>query len=362
MDITSAKWLSELGMEDYEDPTAFINECQMNSFDHEFKFKSFSSETYSSYPNFDQKPSNLSGTTSSIKTCHTDHDNIVEKPAAKQVKMDGWMNSCTTQQHIAPKAAASSSSQIISFENSNSLVPTSQHLYGNLECNTMPYKNNKMVSQGNINNFRSHEKQKYLPNSGQGTQKMGVVMTKNPLHAQDHVIAERKRREKLSLKFIALSALIPGLKKMDKASVLGDAIKHLKHLQERVKILEEQTAKKTMESVVVLKRSRLSVDDDYSSSSDENFVSRSDQPLPEIEVRVSEKDVLINIHCEQNKGFIVKILSAIEKLHLIVTNSSVLPFGNYAMDITVVAQMEADFSMTVKDLVRNLRQAFLNFM
>ncbi|XP_072991839.1 uncharacterized protein [Typha latifolia] len=35
-----------------------------------------------------------------------------------------------------------------------------------------------------------------------------------PYCAQEHVIAERKRREKLSQQFIALSALIPGLKKV----------------------------------------------------------------------------------------------------------------------------------------------------
>ncbi|KAJ6315266.1 hypothetical protein OIU78_018702 [Salix suchowensis] len=52
--------------------------------------------------------------------------------------------------------------------------------------------------------------------------------------SQDHIIAERKRREKLSQRFIALSAVVPGLKKMDKASVLGDAIKYLKQLQDKV--------------------------------------------------------------------------------------------------------------------------------
>ncbi|KAG4999453.1 hypothetical protein JHK82_020621 [Glycine max] len=57
---------------------------------------------------------------------------------------------------------------------------------------------------------------------------------------QDHIIAERKRREKLSQRFIALSALVPGLQKTDKASVLGDAIKYLKQLPEKVKALEEE--------------------------------------------------------------------------------------------------------------------------
>ena len=31
---------------------------------------------------------------------------------------------------------------------------------------------------------------------------------------QDHILAERKRREKLSQRFIALSKIVPGLKKV----------------------------------------------------------------------------------------------------------------------------------------------------
>ncbi|KAK1394661.1 Transcription factor bHLH25 [Heracleum sosnowskyi] len=73
--------------------------------------------------------------------------------------------------------------------------------------------------------------------------------------AQDHIMAERKRRKKLSQRFIALSALVPGLKKMDKASVLGDAIKYLKQFQEKVKTVEEQTRRKSTESVALANKS-----------------------------------------------------------------------------------------------------------
>lgn len=125
---------------------------------------------------------------------------------------------------------------------------------------------------------------------------------------------------------------------MDKASVLGDAIKYLKQLQERVKTLEEQAAKKTMESVVFVKKTRLSATDDTSSSED-NSDSESNEQLPQIEARVLEKDVLIRIHCENRKGYAAKILSEIEKLDLAIVNSSVLPFGNSTLDITVVAQV-----------------------
>lgn len=134
---------------------------------------------------------------------------------------------------------------------------------------------------------------------------------------------------------------------MDKASVLGDAIKYVKQLQESVKVLEEQTKKRTVESVVFVKKSQLVSSDDDTSSCDENFDGRSsDESLPQIEARVSEKDVLIRIHCENQKGYVVKILSEIEKLQLSVVNSSVLPFGKSTLDITIIAQVR-NFTCTI---------------
>ena len=127
---------------------------------------------------------------------------------------------------------------------------------------------------------------------------------------------------------------------MDKASVLGDAIKYLKQLQERVKVLEEETRKKvTLQSMVFVKKSQLFVDGD-NSSSDENFSgSPLGEPLPEIEARFSDKSVLIRIHCEKRKGVVEKIVAEVEGLHLTVINSSVMTFGSSALDVTILAQV-----------------------
>lgn len=166
-----------------------------------FNFQSFTTEDYhprSSYNSTGQ---------------HIDASDAANERPAKQLETNSW-NSCTTE-HITPKASPASS-QIISFENSISSPAVSQQVYG-LDCTMNPkieaagYHGNidwsSLISQGSHeNHFRST---KYMPE----TKRVGLV-TRSPSLAQDHVIAERKRREKLNQRFIALSALVPGLKKV----------------------------------------------------------------------------------------------------------------------------------------------------
>lgn len=122
---------------------------------------------------------------------------------------------------------------------------------------------------------------------------------------------------------------------MDKASVLGDAIKYVKQLQEKVQTLEEKAAKKKAGSTVLVKRSIIFTDDIDSSSDDSNC----EQPLPEIEVRVCGNDVLIKLQCHKHSGPAATVLRELEKLHLTVHSSSFLPFGNNIVDVTIVAQV-----------------------
>lgn len=146
----------------------------------------------------------------------------------------------------------------------------------------------------------------------------------------------------------------------DKASVLGDAIVYVKQLQERVKTLEEETAKKTMESVVFVKKSQIFDDDDLSSS-DENVVGLSNETLPEIKVSVYDKNILIRIHCEKQRGLLVKILEEIEKLHLLVINTNVMPFASSALDITVTAEVSLNTeTLLLSSALTNLKILIYN--
>ncbi|KAL5704407.1 hypothetical protein ACHQM5_022843 [Ranunculus cassubicifolius] len=203
----------------------------------------------------------------------------------------------------------------------------------------------------------SYVDQKHASKSGRGRKRTSEGSARSPC-TQDHVIAERKRREKLSQQFIALSAMVPGLKKTDKASILGDCMKYVKHLQARLDTLEEQTSKKTMESAVFVKKFHVTSDTD-SSSDGRSSSDYSHEPLPEIEARVSDQNVLIKIHCEKQKGISSQILLETEKLNLSVISSNVIAFGSSTFDITVLAQMDAEFNMTVSDLVKSLHSSVL---
>ncbi|KAJ8545948.1 hypothetical protein K7X08_018531 [Anisodus acutangulus] len=181
--------------------------------------------------------------------------------------------------------------------------------------------------------------------SGDCTQKKSYNRTS--LQAQDHVLAERKRRERLTQLFIALSTLIPNQKKLNKASVLGDAIQYIKQLEEQVKSLEEKTTKCSEDPVVAGKRPRL-----ISSSSDEI--------MPDIEVRSSDGNILIRIYCKKQTGIVKEIFNEVDNLHLSIISCSVMPFGYNTSHITIIAQMDHKLtSMTPNHVADRIRAVMM---
>lgn len=282
--------------------------------------QSLSPEGYNSHPSF-----HLAGSATGM--------HCAERPKNIQ-KINCW-NSYTTEHNSALVPGGSSPTSFL-FCNHN---PTNREgVIGDVKRKD---DGELLVSHGSERNYETVTQQ------GSKAASMGLP------HSQYHIIAERKRREKLSQRFIELSTVIPGLKKKDKASVLGGAAKYVKELQERVKTLEYLNAKRTIESVVLVKNSKVSVDEGGSPSS-ENFDGL-ENSYPEIEAKLSDKTILVRIHCENHKGVMVKVLSEIEKLHVTVTNASIIPFVGSSINITVMAQIEEEFSMTVKDVVRKLK-------
>ncbi|OEL29996.1 Transcription factor bHLH25 [Dichanthelium oligosanthes] len=170
-------------------------------------------------------------------------------------------------------------------------------------------------------------------------------------YAQDHIMAERKRREKINTRFVELSTVIPGLKKMDKATILSDATRYVKELQEKLKDLEAGgSGGRSIETrLVLVKRPYLhAAADDGSpllSSASPGTPTAARKELPEIEVRFSEKSVMVRVHCENSKGVAVKVLTEIEKLQLTIIHANVMPFlaCSLIIDITAKASFSSPF-------------------
>ncbi|KAJ0967738.1 hypothetical protein J5N97_024655 [Dioscorea zingiberensis] len=173
--------------------------------------------------------------------------------------------------------------------------------------------------------------------------------------SQDHVLAERKRREKLSQLFLTLSTTIPGQKKSDKHTLLGNTVDYIKELKSKVKILEE-VIETPVETAVLVEKPSL-MNNGESSLSSNGSLSREKPPL-KIEAKINGKSVMIKVQSENHKGLVVKALLEIEKLPMTITNTSILPFGDSSLDIVIMALVEDGDSMTVRDLVENLNTTF----
>lgn len=94
------------------------------------------------------------------------------------------------------------SSRILSFENAGSNVM--DHEYS-------PTYLNSIFSPKVEAEVPPHRKSEPINRKGR---KRAQPFSRSQSNAQDHIIAERKRREKLTQRFVALSALVPGLKKV----------------------------------------------------------------------------------------------------------------------------------------------------
>ncbi|CAD6266672.1 unnamed protein product [Miscanthus lutarioriparius] len=165
----------------------------------------------------------------------------------------------------------------------------------------------------------------------------------SPGPVQDHIIAERRRREKINQRFIELSTVIPGLKKMDKATILGDAVKYVRELQDKVKTLEEDGAHNAsggiQSAVLVTKQKCHMPEDEAMASSHGGGGGDGGMQLPEIEVRLSERSVLLRIHCYSARGLLVRVISEVEQMQLSITHTNVMPFPASTAIITITAKV-----------------------
>nr|CAC14865.1 transparent testa 8 [Arabidopsis thaliana] len=113
-----------------------------------------------------------------------------------------------------------------------------------------------------------------------------------PREDLSHVVAERRRREKLNEKFITLRSMVPFVTKMDKVSILGDTIAYVNHLRKRVHELENTHHEQQHKRTRTCKR----------------------KTSEEVEVSIIENDVLLEMRCEYRDGLLLDILQVLHEL------------------------------------------------
>ncbi|XP_042390401.1 anthocyanin regulatory Lc protein-like [Zingiber officinale] len=136
-------------------------------------------------------------------------------------------------------------------------------------------------------------------------------------------LSERKRREKLNEKFVALQSLIPSISKIDKASILGDTIDYLKYLEKRVQELEscnksddldvtERTSDNYGNKAITIGRKALAHKRKAS-----NFLEAEAEHGPiGVNVTFNEKEVKVVMHCPWRECLLLKIVESMGNFHL----------------------------------------------
>ncbi|KAL8150433.1 hypothetical protein V2J09_020241 [Rumex salicifolius] len=143
--------------------------------------------------------------------------------------------------------------------------------------------------------------------------------------ASNHVIAERRRRERVNDKFSTLKLLIPSIDKVDKVSILDDTINHLKELKRRIHELESSQDLDECRTLTKPQDMSERTSDNYGNNkprakrkadeSDEVMIKHNSMNT-NISISLIEKDVLIKLICPWKECLLLEIMDALSNLKL----------------------------------------------
>ncbi|OVA07532.1 Myc-type [Macleaya cordata] len=169
-----------------------------------------------------------------------------------------------------------------------------------------------------------------------------------------NILSERNRRKKLNDRLFALRAVVPNISKMDKASIIKDAIKYIEELHEQERAiqseimeLESGKLKKSMsdidlDSVNLLKTKKKRIDSSGSRTSS----------IDALELRVynvGEKTMVISLTCDKKTDTLVRLCEVFEslKLKIVTANISALS-GRLWKTLYVEADEEEKDQLKIK--------------
>ncbi|XP_028780218.1 transcription factor ICE1 [Neltuma alba] len=156
-----------------------------------------------------------------------------------------------------------------------------------------------------------------------------------------NLMAERRRRKKLNDRLYMLRSVVPKISKMDRASILGDAIDYLKELLQRINDLHNELESTPPGSLPPPSTSfhpltptpptlPCRVKEELCPSS----LSSPKNQAAKVEVRVREgKAVNIHMLCGRRPGLLLSTMRALDNLGLDVQQAVISCFNGFALDV-----------------------------
>lgn len=141
----------------------------------------------------------------------------------------------------------------------------------------------------------------------------------------NHVLAERRRREKLNERFIILRSLVPFVTKMDKASILGDTIEYVKQLRKKIQDLELDQRSRSLElqraereqtwsgGSTVVDRSRVGSEKKKKRVGEGATKTKNVEVVTSVQVSIIESDALLEVECEYREGLLLDVMEMLRE-------------------------------------------------
>nr|XP_010910582.1 transcription factor MYC3 [Elaeis guineensis] len=156
----------------------------------------------------------------------------------------------------------------------------------------------------------------------------------------NHVDAERQRREKLNQRFYALRSVVPNVSRMDKASLLADAVDYIKELRARIEELEDEikTAKKEPEVVdQVGSGHAITATITSSNSTVSSEMAEGGEKVVELEVvAVGAEEAVVRVRTENVKHPPARLMGALRDLEAVVHHAIVASVDGVMVQDVVV--------------------------